>query len=249
MADTQRTALVTGGMGGLGEATAEVLHRAGHKVLVAYSPEHDEPGPWLARQAERGLHYAAYPVDVSDEVSCQAMARQIEADGHQVDILINNAGITRDSTFRKMEKTAWDAVLRTNLDSVFNVTKPLIEGMVERGWGRIVNIASINGTKGQYGQANYAASKAGIHGFTMSLAQEVARKGVTVNTVSPGYLQTRMVMAVPKDVLEKQIIAQIPVGRLGQPAELAALIGFICSEAAAYMTGRNVAMNGGQPMY
>ncbi|HEY8326897.1 MAG TPA: acetoacetyl-CoA reductase [Rhodanobacter sp.] len=244
----RRTALVTGGMGGLGEAIARVLHEAGHAVLVTHSPSNDHVESWLAQQATAGYRYVAYGVDVADHESCQHMAERIQADGHAVDILVNNAGITRDSTFRKLTKVNWDAVLRTNLDSVFNVTKPFCEGMVERGWGRIVNISSINGSKGQFGQTNYAAAKAGIHGFTKSLALEVARKGVTVNTVSPGYLATSMVTAVPKEVLESQIISQIPVGRLGRPEEIAALVGFICSETAGFMTGSNVAMNGGHHM-
>jgi acetoacetyl-CoA reductase len=245
----KRTALVTGGLGGLGEVIARALHDAGHTVLVTHSPHNDHVGTWLDAQAGGGYRFSAYGVDVADFDTCQRMAERIHADGHVVDILVNNAGITRDGTFRKMDKPNWDAVLRTNLDSVFNVTKPFIDGMVERRWGRVVSIASINGSKGQFGQTNYAAAKAGIHGFTKSLALEVARKGVTVNTVSPGYLETKMVMAVPKDVLDSQIISQIPVGRLGRPAEIAALVSFICSEAAAFMTGSNVSMNGGQHMY
>jgi len=165
-----------------------------------------------------------------------------------MDILVNNAGITRDATFRKLSKENWDAVLRVNLDSMYNVTKVFIDGMLERGWGRIINISSINGSKGQFGQTNYSAAKAGIHGFTKALAQEVARKGITVNTISPGYLATQMVMAVPEDV-RNQIIAGIPVGRLGEPDEIAALLAFIASEQAGFMTGSNVAMNGGQHMY
>ncbi|ENO97945.1 3-oxoacyl-(acyl-carrier-protein) reductase [Thauera phenylacetica B4P] len=168
-------------------------------------------------------------------------------DGYRIDILVNNAGITRDATLRTMDKSGWDAVLRTNLDSMFNVTKPFLDPMLERGWGRIINVSSINGSKGQFGQTNYSAAKAGVHGFTKALAQEVARKGVTVNTVSPGYLATEMVMAVREDVRQK-IVDAIPVGRLGQPAEIAALVTFIASEAAAFMTGSNVAMNGGQHM-
>ena len=175
------------------------------------------------------------------------MGQRIVADGHGVDILVNNAGITRDATFRKLSKENWDAVLRVNLDSMFNVTKLVIDGMLERGWGRIVNISSINGDKGQFGQTNYSAAKAGIHGFTKALAQEVARKGVTVNTVSPGYLATQMVMAVPEDV-RNQIVAGIPVGRLGRPEEIAALVGFIASEPAGFLTGSNLSMNGGQHM-
>lgn len=244
----QRTALITGGMGGLGEAIARALHDAGHRVLVTYSPSNENALTWLSRQAADGYEFSAYAVDVADDAACQTLFEKIRADGHLIDILVNNAGTTRDGTFRKMSKVNWDAVLRTNLDSVFNVTRPLIDSMLERGWGRIINISSINGNKGQFGQTNYSAAKAGIHGFTKALAQEVARKGVTVNTVSPGYLATRMVTAVPEDVLG-QIVAGIPIGRLGKPEEIAGLIAFIASDAAAFMTGSNVSMNGGQHMY
>ena len=185
---------------------------------------------------------------MSDYASCLRLAQRIQADGYQVDILVNNAGITRDASFRKLDKAHWDAVLRTNLDSVFNVTKPFIDGMVERGFGRVINISSINGSKGQFGQTNYSAAKAGIHGFTKALALEVARKGVTVNTVSPGYLATKMVTAVPEEVLLK-IVSEIPVGRLGRPDEIAALVAFVASDAAAFMTGSNLSINGGQHMY
>ena len=246
---TRHVALVTGGMGGIGGAIAKVLHDAGHAVLVTHSPGNDHVDTWLEQQAALGYTYKAYPVDVADFASCQRMAEAIAKDGYLVDILVNNAGITRDGRFLKMGKSDWDAVMHTNLDSIFNVTKQFCSGMVEQGWGRIVNIGSINGTKGQFGQCNYAASKAGMHGFTESLALEVARHGVTVNTVSPGYVATPMVSAVPRDVLETKVIPLIPVGRLGQPEEIAALVGFICSDSAAFMTGSNVAMNGGQHMY
>lgn len=248
MSAEKRTALVTGGMGGLGEEIARSLHDAGHTVLVTYSPQNSHVQAWLTQQLAHGYAFTAYEADISNDVVCQGMADKIHADGHQVDILINNAGITRDGTFRKMTKESWDAVLRTSLDSVFNVTRPLLDRMLDRGWGRIVNVSSINGNKGQFGQTNYSAAKAGIHGFTKALAQEVARKGVTVNTVSPGYLETKMVTAVAEDVL-KQIVAAIPIGRLGKPKEIAALIAFIVSDAAAFMTGSNVSMNGGQHMY
>ena len=247
MYTTQRTALVTGGNRGLGAAIARSLHDAGHRVIVTHTPGNPTIDQWQHTQAAQGYGFAAYGVDVSDYESAQELARRIHVDGHRIDILVNNAGITRDATLRKMDKVGWDAVLRTNLDSMFNVTKPFIDPMVERGWGRIINVSSINGSKGQFGQTNYSAAKAGVHGFTKALAQEVARKGVTVNTVSPGYLATEMVMAVREDVRQK-IVDAIPVGRLGQPAEIAALVTFIASEAAAFMTGSNVAMNGGQHM-
>ncbi|HEY9279599.1 MAG TPA: acetoacetyl-CoA reductase [Eoetvoesiella sp.] len=246
---SNRTALVTGGLGCLGEAIARALHDAGHTVLVTYSPGHQNVQEWLDSMAAEGYQFSAYPVDVADYDSCMACAELINTAGHQIDILINNAGITRDATFRKLTKIDWDAVLRTNLDSVFNMTKPFCEPMTQRGWGRIVMISSVNGSKGAFGQSNYSAAKAGLYGFTKSLALEVARKGVTVNAVSPGYLDSKMVAKVPKDVLESQVISQIPVGRLGQPAEIAALIAFICSDAAGFMTGSNIAINGGQHMY
>ncbi|RUL78150.1 acetoacetyl-CoA reductase [Dyella choica] len=248
--DTVRhVALVTGGMGGIGEAIAKVLHDAGHTVLVTHSPGNDRVGKWLEQQADKGYSYTAYPVDVADYMSCEQMGEAVATDGHNVDILINNAGITRDVRFQKMSRDDWKTVMHTDLDSMFNVTKQFCDGMVDRHWGRIVNISSVNGSKGQFGQCNYAVAKAGVHGFTKSLALEVARYGVTVNTVSPGYTATQMVSSVPKEVLESKIIPQIPVGRLGQPEEIAALVGFICSDAAAFMTGSNVAMNGGQHMY
>jgi len=160
---------------------------------------------------------------------------------------VNNAGITKDGTFRKMSEGQWNAVMNVNLDSVFNVTKQFIDGMLNKGWGRVVNISSINGQKGQFGQTNYSAAKAGMHGFTMALAQETAKKGITVNSISPGYIGTEMVMAIPEDV-RNQIIAQIPVGRLGKPEEIAALVTFLASEDGAFITGANIAANGGQHM-
>jgi acetoacetyl-CoA reductase len=196
----------------------------------------------------KGHDFAAYPVDVGDFDSCQKCVAQVQKDVGPIDILINNAGITRDTTFRKMGKADWDVVMRTNLDSMFNMTKQVIDGMLERGWGRIVNVSSVNGSKGAFGQTNYAAAKAGIHGFTKSLALEVAKKGITVNTISPGYIGTKMVMAIPKEVLETKIIPQIPVSRLGKPDEVAGLIIYLCSDEAAFVTGANIAINGGQHM-
>ncbi|MCY0854682.1 acetoacetyl-CoA reductase [Cupriavidus sp. D39] len=243
---TTRVALVTGGMGGLGEAISTKLQETDCDVIVTHTPSNTGVASWLARMREGGHRFHAYPVDVADYDSCQQCVARIRAELGPVDILINNAGITRDMSFRKMAKVDWDAVMRTNLDSVFNMTKPVCEEMVKRGWGRIVNVSSIIGSKGGFGQTNYAAAKAGMHGFTKSLALEVARSGVTVNTVSPGFIATKMVTAVPQEILETKIIPQIPVGRLGEPEEVAALIVYLCSREAAFLTGANIAINGGQ---
>ena len=245
---TRRIAVVTGGMGGLGEAISTKLHDSGYAVVVTHSPGNNGAEEWLAEMETQGRNFHAYPVDVADYDSCQHCAARIQVDIGPVDILVNNAGITGDMTLRKMSKVNWDAVIRTNLDSVFNMTKPLCEEMVARGWGRIVNISSVNGSKGSIGQTNYAAAKAGMHGFTKSLALEVARKGVTVNTVSPGYLATKMVTAIPQEILDTKILPHVPVGRLGRPAEVAALVLYLCSDDAGFVTGANVAINGGQHM-
>ncbi len=245
---TKRIALVTGGMGGLGEAISVRLYDAGYKVVVTHSPDNAGAKDWLARHSDAGRDFHAYSVDVADYDSCQRGARKIQNDIGPIDILVNNAGITRDMTFRKLDKVNWDAVLRTNLDSIFNICKPLCDSMVERSWGRIINISSVNGSKGSVGQTNYAAAKAGMHGFTKSLALEVARKGVTVNTISPGYLATKMVTAIPQDILDSKILPQIPMGRLGNPDEVAALVLFLCSDDAGFVTGANIPINGGQHM-
>ncbi|QPT40083.1 3-oxoacyl-[acyl-carrier-protein] reductase FabG [Oligella ureolytica] len=246
--DNERTALITGGIGGLGTAIARSLANRGHQVLVTYYVA-DNPDEWLAEQKELGYDFKAYPVDVADFASCQKMIKQIHDDGFKVDMLINNAGITKDRSFRKMSQEEWDDVLRTNLDSVFNVTKQVIEDMLESGWGRIVTISSVNGSKGQFGQANYSSAKSGMYGFSKSLALEFASKGITVNTISPGYIKTEMVAAMPQEILEEQIIPQIPVGRLGKPEEIGELVAYLCSESAAYITGANIAINGGLHMY
>jgi len=245
---TVRIAVVTGGMGGIGEAISLRLAQSGCTVVATHSPGNRHAAQWIADMKTRGHVMHAVEVDVADFESCQRAAARIKEEVGAPDILVNNAGITRDVTFRKMDKAAWDTVLRTDLDSVFNMTKPLIEGMAERSWGRVINISSVNGQKGAFGQTNYSAAKAGIHGFTKALALEYARKGVTVNTVSPGYIATRMVMAVPKEVLDTKIIPQIPMGRLGKPEEIAALIAYLCSEEAGFMTGADIAINGGQHM-
>jgi acetoacetyl-CoA reductase len=244
----KRIALITGGMGGLGETISIKMADAGYSVVVTFSPSNTTSAKWLADMKSKGYEFHAYPCDVADYDSCAACVKKVTADVGQIDILVNNAGITKDTTFRKMDKAAWDAVIRTNLDSVFNMTKPVYDGMMDRGWGRIINVSSVNGSKGAFGQTNYAAAKAGMHGFTKSLALESARKGVTVNTISPGYIGTKMVMAIPKDVLDTKILPQIPVARLGKPEEVAGLIIYLCSEEAAFVTGANIAINGGQHM-
>jgi acetoacetyl-CoA reductase len=245
----QRNALVTGGMGGLGETISIKLADAGYKVLVTYSPANTKYRSWLEEMKSRGHTFPAYPVDVVNYDDCAAKCAQMQREHGAIDILVNNAGITRDMTFRKMTKADWDAVMRTNLDSCFNMTKQVMDGMLERAWGRVINVSSVNGQKGAFGQTNYSAAKAGIHGFTKALALECARKGVTVNTISPGYIGTKMVTAIPKEILDSKILPQIPIGRLGKPEEVAGLIIYLCSEEAAFVTGANISINGGQHMY
>lgn len=247
--DAQKVAVVTGGMGGLGEAICHKLaSKCGYRVVTTYSPSNDHAAAWLEEQKKNGFDFAAYMVDVADYASCEASVKKMISDLGRIDVLVNNAGITRDSTLKKMALQDWQAVTHTNLDSVFNMTKQVLDGMLECQWGRIINISSVNGQKGAFGQANYAAAKAGVHGFTKALALEVARKGITVNTVSPGYLRTKMVMKVPQEILESKILPEIPVGRLGEPDEVAALIAFLCSDEAGFVTGANIAINGGQHM-
>lgn len=243
---TSRVALVTGGTGGIGTAMVKRLARAGHRVATNYRSE-EKAREWQSALKAEGVDCLIVPGDVADFASCQAMIKEIEAKLGGVDILINNAGITRDTTFHRMSPVQWSDVIATNLTGCYNVTRNVIEGMRARMWGRIIQIASINGQKGQYGQANYAASKAGMHGFTISLAQENAKFGITVNTVSPGYVGTEMVMAVPEDVRAK-IVAQIPTGRLGSPDEIAYAMNFFVNEEAAWVTGANLSINGGHYM-
>jgi acetoacetyl-CoA reductase len=244
----QRIALITGGMGGLGESISTKMHDAGYRVVVTHSPGNKNAAGWNAEMKAKGYDFHPVPVDVADFDSCRACVAKVQTEVGSVDILVNNAGITRDTTFKKMTKADWDAVIKTNLDSAFNMTKHVCDGMVERGWGRVINVSSVNGSKGAFGQTNYSAAKAGMHGFTKALALEVARKGVTVNTISPGYIGTKMVTAIPKEVLETKIIPQIPVSRLGKPDEVAGLIIYLCSDEAAFVTGANIAINGGQHM-
>ena len=241
-----RVALVTGGTGGIGTAICKKLADMGHKVATNYRNE-EKAKAWQDKMKAEGYDFTLVKGDVGTPEEAAAMVKQVEEKLGPVEILVNNAGITRDGTFHKMSADQWGDVINTNLNSVFNVTRPVIEGMRERKWGRVIQISSINGLKGQYGQANYAAAKAGMHGFTISLARENAKLGITVNTVSPGYVATDMVMAVPEEVRAK-IAADIPTGRLGKPEEIAYAVGFLVDEQAAWITGSNLDINGGHHM-
>src|ERR1700747_2567018 len=243
-----RVAVITGGMGGLGDSISTKMHAAGYRVVVPHSPGNTKAKEWLSAHKASGREFSAYPVDVADFNSCKECVARIAKEVGPVDILVNNAGITRDTTFKKMSKGDWDSVIRTNLDSVFNMTKQVMDGMVERGWGRVVNVSSVNGSKGAFGQTNYSAAKAGMHGFTKALALEVARKGVTVNTISPGYIGTKMVTAIPKEVLDSKILPQIALGRAGAPDESAGLNIYPCSGEGAFVTRSNNPINGRQHM-
>lgn len=247
-AQDKRVALVTGAMGGLGTELCRRLHAEGFLVVATHSPQNTRRDAWLASRRADGVDVRVYEVDVSNGNACDNVVRQILNELKRIDVLVNNAGITRDRSMRKMRQDDWHSVMGTNLDSVFNMTRPVLESMIGQRWGRIINISSVNGQQGAFGQANYAAAKAGMHGFTKSLALEVARHGVTVNTVSPGYLDTAMVGQVPQEVLRDRILPQIPVGRLGQPTEVAGLVAYLVSDLAGYVTGANIAINGGQHM-
>ena len=244
---TKRIELVTGARGGLGPAICKALSQSGFTVAANCLPNFPPKDEWLAKMKAEGFDFIVAEADVTDYEACAAMVKKLEAEVGPVDVLVNNAGITRDSVFRKMDKGQWDAVLSTNLDSVFNVTHQVLGAMADRGWGRVINLSSVNGIKGQFGQANYSAAKAGILGFTKAIAQEVARKGVTVNAIAPGYVGTDMVMAIKPEVRE-QIVAQIPMGRLGKPEEIGKLVAYLSSDYAGYMTGSTLSINGGLHM-
>lgn len=243
---TQKIAYVTGGMGGIGTAICQGLASKGFTVVAGCGPSRDYQR-WLDEQAEQGYKFHASVGNVADWDSTEQAFTKVREEIGPVDVLVNNAGITRDGLFRRMSLDDWRAVMDTNLNSLFNVTKQVIEGMVQNNWGRIINISSVNGQKGQFGQTNYSTAKAGIHGFTMALAQEVASKGVTVNTVSPGYIGTDMVRSIRPDVLEK-IVATIPVKRLGAPEEIASIICWLASDEAGFATGADFSLNGGLHM-
>ena len=240
---SQKVAYVTGGMGGIGTAICQRLHKDGFKVIAGCGPTRDFQ-KWLGEQKALGYEFHASVGNVGNWESTVEAFSKTKAEHGSIDVLVNNAGITRDRMFIKMTPEDWQAVIETNLNSMFNVTKQVVADMVEKGWGRIVNISSVNGAKGQAGQTNYSAAKAGMHGFSMALAQELAGKGVTVNTVSPGYIGTDMVKAIRPDVLEK-IIGTIPMKRLGEPTEIAAIIAWLASEDGGYATGAEFSVNGG----
>ena len=244
---SQKIAYVTGGMGGIGTAICQRLAKDGYKVIAGCGPNSPRKDRWIGEQKVLGYDFVASEGNVADWASTVSAFEKVKADVGRVDILVNNAGITRDGVFRKMSAEDWRAVMDTNLNSLFNVTKQVIEAMVDRGFGRIINISSVNGQKGQFGQSNYATAKAAIHGFSMSLAQEVASKGVTVNTVSPGYIGTDMVRAIRPEVLEK-IVSTIPVKRLGRPEEIASIVAWIASEESGFSTGADFSLNGGLHM-
>jgi len=242
-----RIVFVSGGMGGIGTAICRRLAGLGHTVIAGCLPGYDRKAEWLSAMRAEGFRVHAAEGDVADFESCAEMFYHVHSVVGPVDILVNNAGITRDAIFKRMPEREWLSVINTNLNSVFNVTRQVIDGMTERGWGRIINISSVNAIKGQFGQTNYSAAKAGMAGFAKALAQEVVRKGVTVNTVSPGYVETDMVMAIRPEV-RAQIVASIPMGRLARPEEIAATVAFLASEEAGYITGANISVNGGMHM-
>lgn len=245
---TKRVALITGGAGELGRAICERLASQDCRIVAMDISVRNGAGAWQERMQAAGHELTLVQGDVTCFESCADTVTRVEESVGPVDILVNCAGITRDAKLTNMDPDMWKAVLTTNLDSVFNITRQVVNGMTQRGFGRIINISSLNGEKGQFGQTNYSAAKAGMHGFTMALAQEVARKGVTVNTVSPGYMDTNMVRAVPEDIRE-QIREQIPVGRFGKTTEIGAVVGFLASEDASYVTGANFSVNGGHHMH
>ena len=249
-----KVALVTGGTGGMGTAICERLYRDGFTVVANYRDFtkamkwREEAKKWREEVLKMGIDVKIVQGDISNYKSTENMIKEITEEIGQVDVLINNAGITRDAPLHKMTPKQWYEVIDTNMNSVFNCSRLVIEGMIAKGWGRIVSISSVNGSKGQFGQTNYAATKAGMYGFSKSLALEVAKKGITVNTVSPGYVGTQMVMAIKEEIREK-IVAQIPAGRLGTPAEIAGAVSYLVSEEGRYITGANIAINGGLHMY
>ncbi|MEC7546767.1 MAG: acetoacetyl-CoA reductase [Pseudomonadota bacterium] len=247
---TKRIALVTGGTGGIGSAICKQLADDGYQVIAGYysGGKHEKAQKFQEEMAEQGYNIALAFGNITEWDSCEACVEGIKRDFGTIDILVNNGGITRDSTLRKMKQEQWDDVINTDLTSVFYMTRMVVNDMLANGYGRIINISSVNGEKGQFGQANYSAAKAGMHGFTKAVAQEVASKGVTVNTISPGYVATSMIMEVPEEIREG-IRKGIPVGRFGKPEDIARVVSFLAHEDAGFITGTNVSANGGQYMH
>lgn len=249
-----KVALITGGTGGMGTAICERLYKDGYTVVANYKDFtkamkwREEAKKWREDQLKMGFDVKIVQGDIANFKSAEKMIKQITEEIGQIDVLVNNAGITRDSALHKMTPEQWYEVINTNLNSVFICSRLVIEGMIAKGWGRIISISSVNGQKGQFGQCNYASTKAAMYGFTKSVALEVAKKGITVNTVSPGYVGTAMVMAIREEI-RNSIIAQVPMGRLGQPAEIAAAVAYLASDDAKYVTGANIAINGGLHMF
>lgn len=244
---TKQIALVTGGMGGIGHAISRLLYQQNMRVVVGYHRKKEAALEWLANEKKAGFDFDIFSVDVTNFDSCEQMANQITSDVGPIAVLVNNAGITCDHSCAKMTKDEWDIVINTDLNSVFYVTHAVLHGMKENKFGRIINISSINGQKGQFGQVNYSAAKAGMHGFTKALAREVAQSGITVNTISPGYVATDMINAVPEDIRNK-ILAEIPMGRFAEPEEIARVVTFLADPKNSYITGANIAINGGHYM-
>lgn len=245
---TQRVALVTGGTGGIGTAICRGLADAGYKVVASWLAGVDDGEGWQAAQKKEGYDFEIAEGNVAEFEAAGKMIKEAEEKAGPIDVLVNCAGITKDGFFHKMKKEQWEDVINVNLISVFNVTRHVIEGMRERGFGRVINIASVNGQKGQFGQANYSAAKAGMHGFTMALAQEGAKKGITVNTISPGYIETAMTEKMPEKVLN-DMVSKVPMERLGKPEEIAWVVQFLADERSGFITGSNVPINGGLFMH
>lgn len=244
--DASKVVVVTGGMGGLGTAICRRLSADGYRVAAAYSPRHRTPQAWLAAQRDEGYRFNSYQVDAADYADAEWMVQKVLAEMGRIDVLVNNVGVLCDRSLSNMSADDWHGVLRANLDSVFNMSKQVIDSMSERRWGRIINISSVTAQSGAFGQSNYAAAMAGMHGFTKSLALEVARVGITVNTVSPGTMRSRVSEQIAPERMADTILPAIPVGRLGEPAEVAALVAYLSSELAGFVTGANIAINGGQ---
>ena len=243
-----RIALITGGTGGIGSAICQELSDRNYTVIACYyPPEADQAMAWQDTYRTQGYEFHIVAADVSDFDSAQQMVNDVEDRFGAIDVLVNCAGITRDKTLKRMTQDQWKSVINTNLDSAFNITQPVVTGMIDRGFGRIINIASVNGQKGQFGQANYSAAKAGLHGFTMAVAQETASHGITVNTISPGYVSTDMTRAMPEEILDN-IVSQVPVGRMAEPEEIAFTVAWLADERNAYTTGANIPVNGGMFM-